>query len=361
MLGVPTAPFCEEAVATQIADWAKGRGVGISRDPAGNVLLRVRRGSAKRRPRWVFAAHMDHPGFVATRRRGRAVWAEFRGSGVDREYFPGSRVRFFTSAGEVCGTIRSVRKRPPADWLLCRVELDGRSSPSCRDKPAPVGAGTVGMWDLPAMRIVGERIHSRGCDDVVGSAAVVCALDEIVSRKIATDVTALLTRAEEVAFIGALAACRDRSIPRDAKIVAIETSQATALARPGDGVVVRVGDKTRTFDPSLTAHVSAVAKALRRRDRNFRYLRQLMPGGTCESTAYAMFGYSATGLSLPMANYHNCGPNGRIAVEKVHLGDFASLVKLLVALAGEKRTPDDNDARLKRRLNQLLTQRGRYL
>lgn len=176
LLAAPTAPFCEEAVADQIARWAKRRGVAMTRDAAGNVLLRVRRGrAAQRRPRWVFAAHMDHPGFVAAGRRGASVWAQFRGGGVGREYFVGSRVRFFTSDGPVCGTIRSARKSRATGWLLCRVELDGQARPPASRRPAAVAAGTIGMWDLPAMRIVGERIHSRACDDVVGSAAVVCA------------------------------------------------------------------------------------------------------------------------------------------------------------------------------------------
>lgn len=148
LLAAPTAPFCEEAVADQIARWAKRRGVAMTRDAAGNVLLRVRRGrAAQRRPRWVFAAHMDHPGFVAAGRRGASVWAQFRGGGVGREYFVGSRVRFFTSDGPVCGTIRSARKSRATGWLLCRVELDGQARPPRRAArprwpPAPSACGT---------------------------------------------------------------------------------------------------------------------------------------------------------------------------------------------------------------------------
>ncbi len=349
LLSAPTAPFREEAVVAAVGRWAADRGVTMTRDAAGNVLARVRRG----RPamRWVFAAHMDHPGFVVLDGRGRRLRAEFRG-GVARRYFRGARVRFFPPGGEVCARVLSARGVRPAGWVICTAEL-GRG--------ADVPPGTIGMWDLPAMRLAGRRLFSRACDDVVGSAGVVAALDELASARTAVDVTGLLTRAEEAAFIGALGAARGRSVPTSAMVVAIETSRAMPAAGLGDGVVVRVGDRVRSFDPSLTAHVTAVAEALARRDRRFRHVRQLMPGGTCESTAYAMYGYTATGLCLPLANYHNQGANGRIASEAVDTGDFASLVKLLVALAVEKARPADTDARLKRRLEGLWRRRGRYL
>jgi len=354
LLSAPTAPFREAAVVERVAAWAAGRGVAVRRDEAGNVLLRVRRGR-RRRPRWVFAAHMDHPGFIVTGRRGRSIRAEFRGS-VARRYFAGSAVRLYAPAGEVRAIVRSARKAPAGAWLTCR--LDPVGSPG---RAADVPAGTIGMWDLPAARFRRGRLHSRACDDVAGAAAVICAMDEIAAGRFAVDATALLTRAEEAAFIGALAAARARSIPAGALVVAVECSRAVAGAGLGEGVVVRVGDRVRTFDPSLTAHVSAAAETLGRRDRRFRHVRQLMPGGTCESTAYAAFGYRATGLCLPMANYHNQGPGGRIAAEVVDTGDFEGLVKLLTALARDPGSPADTDAALKRRLDGLWRTRGKYL
>jgi len=351
LLAQPTAPFAESAVVEVVRRWADRRGVCFRRDRAGNVLLHHERRGSSAGGHWLFAAHMDHPGFIACRQRGRDLWAEFRG-GMARRYFRGGRVRFFSPEGEVLAEVRSVAKAADGPWLACRLRL-GRA--------AEVPAGTVGMWDLPAMAVAGKVLSSRACDDVVGTAAVICAVDEIVSRPLPVRVTALLTRAEEAAFVGCLAACRLGSIPRDAFIVAVETSAAQPAAPLGSGVVVRVGDKTRTFDPSLTAHISAVAAELAKRDRRFGFNRQLMPGGTCESTAYAIFGHAAAGLCVPLGNYHNQGPRGRVAPEKVHTDDFSSLVKLLVAVALERRRPEQTDAALKRRLAGLLRARGKYL
>ena len=351
ILSQPTAPFQEDAVVAVLADWAASRGLEFRRDAVGNVLIRCRRGRPGRRPHWLFAAHMDHPGFRATRRRGRKLWAEFRGH-VLPEYFRDSRVRFFAPGGQVTGTIRSAVKVPGMEWRRCRIDLDA---------PADVPPGTLGVWNLPALRVRRRRLHARACDDLVGVAATLCALDEIVSAGAEANATALLTRGEEAAFIGALAACERRTLPADALIVAIETSKAQVQAKIGDGVVVRVGDKTRIFDPSLTGLVSDVARSLAEADDAFRYQRQLMPGGTCESAVYCTWGYTATGLCLPLGNYHNMGPGGRIRCEQVDLGDFSGLVKLLVALAGETRTPADADAALRRRFAALLSARGKYL
>jgi endoglucanase len=350
LLNVETAPFHERAVVEQVRLWAKSRGVKFQLDAAGNVVLRQRRDGAG--AHWVFAAHMDHPGFVVrAATAGRIVHAEFLGN-VKPEFFPGARVRFFSSHGSVQARVIAVRRSKRSPFLQCRLEMV---------KPAQLAAGTIGMWDLPPLRVAGRKLSSRGCDDVVGSAAVLCAMEDIVAGKFPCDVTGLLTRAEEVGFIGALAACEHGTIPRDSLIVAIETSKAQPAGPLGSGVVVRVGDSIRTFDPSLTAHVTAAAGALARRKNHFRYTRQLMPGGATESSAYLMMGYRATGLCLPLGNYHNQGPRGRIASERVDLDDFESLVKLLVALAADKGSLEQTDEELRRRLRDLTRTRGGYL
>ncbi len=350
LLSEPTAPFHEEAVAAEVARWAGRRGVAFTRDGAGNVLLECRKGP---RPtvRWVFSAHMDHPGFVVRRQRGRRVRADFIGR-VGTGHFAGARVRLFVPRRHVAARIVTVRKIKGTPWLTCRLELEAA---------ADVPAGTIGMWDLPAVAVRGRRLAGRACDDLAGAAAVVCAIDQIVSLGAEAALTGLLTRAEEAAFIGAMAACENGSIPPGALLVAIETSSQQPGASLGDGVVVRAGDRVRTFDPSLTAHVAAVAARLAKRDRHFRWTRQLMPGGTCESTAYAMWGHQAAGLCIPLANYHNQGPRGRIAPERIDLGDFASLVKLLVALATDRTTPADTDRALRDQLRGLLASRSGYL
>jgi hypothetical protein len=59
-----------------------------------------------------------------------------------------------------------------------------------------------------------------------------------------------------------------------------------------------------------------------------------MDGGTCESTAYCHHGYDATGICLPLINYHNTDTDKKkIAPESVDVRDFLNLVKWFVALS----------------------------
>lgn len=348
LLSAPTAPYHEQAVIVKVHDWASRCGVEFRQDKFGNVVLHHRQGRAK--TRWFFEAHMDHPGFLVKRCHGLSVEAEFLGS-VRTEFFPSSRVRLYAPEGSHVAIVQSVKKSKSSPFLQCSLKLR---------RPAVIPAETIGMWDLPDMRLNGKRLSSRGCDDVVGCAGVLCAIERIIAAGFDCDVTGLLTRAEEVGFIGTLAACRDGTIPADALVVGIETSKAQPAGRLGSGVVVRVGDAVRTFDPSLTAHVTAVAAEAAKRDATFRFTRQLMPGGACESSAYLMMGYQTTGLCIPLGNYHNMGPGGKIASEQVDMDDFENLVRLLVALASDRGSVRQTDEKLRQRLNDILTTRGGY-
>ncbi len=356
VLSCPTSPFCERAVIEYVRSWASRRGVAFSQDQAGNVVLSAGdagRGNRKSAaPRWVFTAHMDHPGFVVRRSRGRNVWATFRG-GVAKTYFPGSRVRLMTPDGEYVATVVTVRKSAAHRGLDCRLELVGAA--------AHVPAGSIGMWDVPTFKRRNGRITARACDDLAGCAAVLAAIEEIISRHPKTGVMGLLTRAEEVGFVGALAGCRLGTIPPGALVVGIETSKAQPVAPIGGGVVIRVGDGARVFNEPLTAHVSAVGKGLAKRDRKFQFVRQLMPGGTCESTVFCALGHVAAGLAIPLGNYHNQHPKGRIAAEYIDEGDFDSLVKLLVALAIDAKVPADTESAFLRRLDDILAKQGPLL
>ena len=352
LLNLQTAAFREDHVLEYIRSWARKKGVPLSFDEAGNLFLSYEgAGASKDLCHWVFAAHMDHPSFVVRQRRGKKVWADFRG-GVREEYFPGSRVIFYPKGARIAAKIVSAQKSKDLGWWICRLELEEESS---------LPRGTIGMWDLPDYKKRGHRISARTCDDLAGVAAILDAFELIVEEQVPARVSGLLTRAEEVGFMGAIAACRLGSIPSDASILAIETSAEQSYARLGDGVIIRVGDKTWSFDPPLTYFVEKVARKLKEEDESFGYLRRLMPGGTCESTPYSVFGYQSTGLCLALGNYHNMGAEGRIASEKIDGRDYTALVSLLLAVAREKSTARGQLQALKRRLSERFQRRKAYL
>ena len=367
VVNLPTAPFCEGAVVAFIRDFVAARpALSLRADRFGNLLVRYRpvgRGARVKRP-VLFAAHMDHPGFVATRMiDGRHCEASFRGW-VKAEYFQTAKVRFYSGDRWVRGKIARVIRKKPA-----RVSRATASARSFRDQEPPdsvvvryaaaVAPGSPGMWDFPDAQIRGTQLHARACDDLAGLAGILCAIDELCRKRARVPFMAFFTRAEEVGFGGALAAVADKTVPRQAIVVAVECSKAVTGVALGGGPVLRVGDKASVFTPAATAYCQVAAEELAGRDRSFVFQRKLMDGGTCESTAYCHYGYDATGICLPLGNYHNMDEKtGRVGPEFIDVRDFQNLVKWFVALAEApaKQPYDERHPGLDARLDALLMQ-----
>ena len=301
LLAQPTAPFHEDAVRAEILmQLAQCPHVCAERDDFGNVVAHYRRGPEI--ARYAFAAHMDHPGYVGE---------EFLG-GVPEEY--------------------RAAKPPVRDF------------------------GAFAMWDLPACEVRDGRIHSRACDDLIGCAAIVAMFQELEATAAECASYGLFTRAEEVGFVGAIQLARSGLLPREVTIVSLETSseKAPGAGKMGEGVIVRVGDKTSLFDPDETATLWQIA-----REAKIPAQRCLMSGGTCEGTAYQLYGYRSAALCVALGNYHNCGPEMRIAPEFVAVEDVEALAQLCVAAARAGESADPR-AQLRSRLEAEMEEYRRY-
>jgi len=336
LLSLPTAPFHEHEIITYIEKWAERKKIRVTQDRTGNVILKYKRGKSLKN-KWVFHAHMDHPGFVTLEQKGRIVRAQFLG-GVRREYFKNAFVRFFTPDGEITGKIKRTYRLKGHEFLRCEVRLS---------RTVCVPDGTIGMWNFPAWKRKGNRLFARSCDDVAGTAVALAAIELLHAAKAKTDLTVLLTRAEEIGFVSGQDSCKAGTIPEKSLLIGIEASRAQPSAMPGDGAVIRVGDSLRNFDPSLTMFITGIAGKLAKRKKSFKYVRSLMPGGSTETTGFMMFGCTAAAICLPLLNYHNMNENGRLAPEGIDLNDFQNAVNLLCETAQSGRTPRDADRLLK--------------
>ena len=272
ILAQPTAPFHEDAVRAEILmQLAQCPNVTAALDDFGNVIACYRRGAGA--ARYAFAAHMDHPGFVG---------GEFLG-GVPEEY--------------------------------------RETNPPVRD------FGAFAMWDLPAFELCDGRIFSRACDDLIGCTAIAALFHELEKAGAEACVYGLFTRAEEVGFVGAIRLAQSGLVPQSLTVVSLETSsEKGGPVKMGAGVIVRVGDRTSIFDDAATASLMDAAKRA-----DIPVQRCLMSGGTCEATAYQLYGYRSAALCVALGNYHNCGPETQIASEFVSVDDVAGMVRLMVA------------------------------
>jgi putative aminopeptidase FrvX len=193
---IPTAPFAEHHVIAFVKQFAKERPrLKLRSDASGNLLLELP-GRSRKLPRWVFTAHLDHPGFVAQKMIDeRTIQCAFRG-GVRKEFFIGSCVRFFDGDRETVGRVASVHttgKDPYPDRATVSVSRS-------------IAPASIGMWDVGPAKLRGGKLHSRVCDNLAGAAAVLTLLDRLYRKRTESTIAVLLTRGEEEGFIGAIGA-----------------------------------------------------------------------------------------------------------------------------------------------------------
>ncbi len=348
---MPTASFVEDRVVTFIEQWVKQRKrLALSRDRHGNLLIANK--TTSKLPRTVMVAHMDHPGFVAeSMTEARTLQCRFHGY-VRPEFFVGTRVRFFDRDDEITGTVTDVR-----------AEANGRPAGATVRVSKPVATGSIGMWDVGGPRVKGGKFHCRVCDDLAGCASALAAIDLLLAKKSKAPFALLLTRAEEEAFIGAIAAVKNRQLLKKTdRIVSIETSAEQPYAQQGNGVILRVGDRTSIFHSAYTSFLNTQAEQLAKLDKTFKHQRALMPGGTCEATVFDAHHFTAAAVCVPLGNYHNMNAaSGKIQAEYVDLKDWTNMVNLLAAACANSADFTGDHTALRDRLDKRFKQFERFL
>ena len=331
LIRAPTAPFHEHFALGIARSFAAERPlIQILYDRCGNSLLLYDGGGQQEEDEFlILTAHLDHPGLVwrASQGPSRALF-EILG-GVELEQALATGVRIFDLN-------RPATQRGTPGTIVRTVEEKGSRYPLVEVTAVPdslQGPGTFAMWDLPAFRVRGRRLSGRAIDDLAGAAVALCVLDSLVRHQAPVRVGVLLTRAEEVGFVGMLAALEAKFLPRRARYINIECSSVAAGAVLGAGPILRVGDRLWVFDPDISGGLAALADELASQQPSFRYQRKLMDSGACEATPLMQADYRTGAVALPLGNYHNSGPGTQLAPEYIDLDDANRLVRLLVHVA----------------------------
>ncbi|HEY8665167.1 MAG TPA: hypothetical protein VIL86_00820 [Tepidisphaeraceae bacterium] len=326
LCSTPTAPFAEQHVVRYVERFVKARPrLRLSRDSFGNLLIELP--SRKKTPRWLFTAHMDHPGFVAEKMLDKNTLAARFHGWVLIDLVRGAKVRFFDAGREITGTVIDATAEK-YDRLTVPNHVKVRVK-------SPVSPGVPGMFDQGEGRSKGKLFLSRVIDDLAGAAAALTLLDELLKKPPQAPVAVLLTRAEEEGFIGAIAAALHPKLLRKTdRLIAIECSAMQPYAPQGKGAIIRIGDKTSVFNSDLSYFITHQAEALARKDKKFQYQRALMPGGTCEATVYDIYGFQAASICVPLGNYHNMNRQKMtIAPEYIDRSDWQNMVRLFLQIA----------------------------
>ena len=315
LMSCAAAPYFEAEVIAAVQELARAHKLQIKEDKVGNLMVTAGR-QGRGRP-IVLAAHLDHPGFEVTRVDGqRECSAVFLG-GVGPDYFR-KGVKVLLMPGRIPG----------------RLARSGKEKIMIKAKEKLSHAITHAVWDLDDFRLANGRIYGRACDDLIGCACALAAVIE--ARKLGRPAPlALLSRAEEVGFHGALIAASNGLIPKKAAVYSLETSKEMEPVRMGSGPIIRVGDKSSLFDANATRFAVECAAIVQKREGAFAWQRALMSGGTCEASAFQEVGLQTGALCVALGNYHNCADKHRIAEESVSVADALGLVRLLVEMGSQ--------------------------
>ncbi len=332
----PAAPFHEHAVRGEVEKICREQGLQFERDEFGNVIVRLK--TAATRP-FVLAAHLDHPGFEVVRRISSKRWhARFLGGVPDSYFRSGVSVRLMPGGDRAkLGPRRGKAK----EFELRRTNL-------LEIKPH------FAVWDLEDFVVRNGRIYGRACDDLVGVASILATLIELKRRRARVHLIGVIARAEEIGFLGAMAAAGSKQLPKNSLVISLETSRELPGVKMGNGVILRVGDRTSIFDSKGMRFLGEVAAGLKSRNKKFQFQRGLMSGGTCEATAYQEFGFQTAAVCVALGNYHNCAERNRIATEFVNIEDARSMVELLSAAAIQMPKYASLVKRLPERLQAML-------
>lgn len=343
LLSMPTAPLHEHHVAAYIRDFAARRGLKVKEDRFGNLVIRYQHG--KTSP-VALTAHMDHPGFTVHGVNGKQLDAEWLG-GHDPDHFPGGRVIVQTNDGPVTGRVSST------------IGTDRHFEITTRRQIADI-ENAYGYWSLTPFEVKGDRIDTKAADNLAGCAAILGALDELVTHKANADLWAVFTRAEEIGLVGAAGLVEARTVPKRVPLIVLEASKALPGATIGDGPVIRVGDRLSIFDPAIEYALHDLAQQIASNDNHFAYQRQLMSGGVCEASIYVLEGYRVGALAFPLGHYHNQGKRWP-APEFISLSDARNMIRFCHEVAIHPPAGDTRDPMRKRWASRFATSRDRVL
>ena len=349
----PTVSFHERRVAREISTILLANGIDARQDRWGNVVAELD-GDDTMAP-LVFVAHMDHPGFeaieaVEVNDDEEMIVAEPRGGLGTRAYDVGTEVRIVSRDGlTIHGTIESHGLlRPVGNGRFARTDrvmIKPETSAFVRRASDLMYPAAV-VLDLTSFGVEGQMIRARQLDDLAGCAAILASLIA-VSNDGSTHrpIVGLFTRAEEVGLVGAALAAADEFVGKNAIIVSVETSLKSEIAKQGDGVVIRVGDRMTTFDHNAEAVLHAASYRIGEREGTdgFKVQRALMGAGGCEASAFKAHGYRVTGTSFPLGAWHNTEDDGSIVPEYIHVDDFRSGVALITEAMRDDNEPRHND------------------
>lgn len=343
----PATSFLEDGVARVVREVLDEANVPYRADAHGNIIAHLPGTSTDGSvPPIAFMAHMDHPGFETVAVDGDFLVGAAMGGVPQSSFEAGIPLQIILPGGERITATTAGYYGDPSDRRVL-VSLDDASRLPDIPQPSPV------VFDLVEFQLEDGYIRMRAVDDLAGCGSTLAMLSVLAGEgeRPAGDVYGVFTRAEEVGLVGARLLAEAGTLPRETLVVSLESSRTLPGAEIGNGPVIRVGDAGFTFNAEAESPLIRARETLQARPEGFKVQRQLMSGGTCEASAFSVYGYRTTGIAFPLGNYHNGAPDGGIEAEYIHEEDYLGGVELM--LEAVRRMPEREDTFFRRRLREI--------
>ena len=345
LLSQPTAPFREQLIAAQAIDFLTRNGIVHFTDPVGNIVIGVSSATEYKRllqkheqePVRLFMAHMDHPGFHGQRwLSDKRLLVKWHG-GTPVKHVTGATVYLADDNGRFAEGKLSKVKLVKGRWAMDSAEVVLTSA--LEKKPAVKSVFGSFQFRKPVWQ-QGKKLYTNAADDLGGVYTILQMARTLSRRKTATPFVGLLTRGEEVGFVGAIGHFELGWLTkRKREVICHQPRSITHVASQP-----RL-EKARWFAwvidaRYLTPMRSRYCLMWQRKVLPGKHQKRIMDGGSCEATAATIYGLTTIGITLPLGNYHNQGLEGGPdcrgqagpAPEFIHIDDLDAELKLCLAL-----------------------------
>ena len=276
----------------------------ITRDPMGNVIVRIR-GEKRAKRTVLFAAHMDEVGLILTSVTEDGFFRIAPVGGVDARILYGRRARVNGRLGVVGGkavhmcTEEEKKTAPKWDDLLLDVGAGSREEALEIARP-----GDTAVFDSGFDKLGGGLVKGRAVDDRGGCALLLKLAEQVP----AYDIVLAFTVQEEIGLRGAkavaFAVAPDVAVVVDATTAAdtAGVGEAKQVCRVGGGPVISFMDRQTLYDKDLYDHIRALADS-----RGIRNQTKTLVAGGNDAGAIQRAGAGArvAAVSLPCRYIHS--------------------------------------------------------
>lgn len=360
LFATPAAPYRETHVLRLLEQTARDSKIPCFRDPYGNLILGAaskteylkKCAQAKRasRPLCAYIAHTDHPGFHLTKKIGNRSYAYEWLGGAPVAHLEGARVWIANDEKRLGGARITKAELTQSGRSIARGELELETEcADLNDFDSNARSHFGGFRFKAPVWKEGSRYYTSAADDLAGCYALVKTAQALYPKGRPTSAAryflGILTRAEEVGFIGCIAHLELGWLKPHPQVlvVSLESSRTLPGAEIGKGPVLRLGDRMSVFSANALQSFLQIAQAGDAQGA-IPFQRRIMDGGSCEASAARGYGFETIGLSVPLGNYHNqsleggpdAGPAGGVAPEFIDESDLKGMQRLCLALVTTK-------------------------